>query len=232
MGTDGQHRGRPGASARAEAERIAARRREATAGRSTTVRVLRALLGPTAAERQLTASERHFRTGARGEELLAATLARRCPGVPILHDRRIPGGRANIDHLAFTASGIWVIDAKRHLGSIRVRRPLFGRPRLEIAGRDRTSLLRGLERQVQAVRTALGEGAGETPVHGCLCFLAPAGRLAEPGLPAVGTLHLAGFPLLDPRRLARRLNRPGAIDPARAQELCELLARRLPQAPA
>jgi hypothetical protein len=34
----------------------------------------------------------------------------------VLHDRRIPGTQANIDHIAITSTGIYVIDAKRHVG--------------------------------------------------------------------------------------------------------------------
>lgn len=38
------------------------------------------------------------------------------PDVVVLHDRRIPGSRANIDHLVVTGAGIWVVDAKRYIG--------------------------------------------------------------------------------------------------------------------
>jgi hypothetical protein len=53
--------------------------------------------------------------------------------------------RANIDHIAVAATGVWVIDAKTHRGALQVRRSggLFT-PRVEklyIAGRDKTSLL-------------------------------------------------------------------------------------------
>jgi Nuclease-related domain len=57
--------------------------------------------------------------------------------VVALHDRRMrrPDGtpsRANIDHLAVTAAGVWVIDAKTHRGALEVRRlgGLFS-PRIE-----------------------------------------------------------------------------------------------------
>ena len=77
-------------------------------------------------------------TGARGEEMLADSLVRRCPDVLLLHDRQLPGSRANIDHIAIAASGVYVIDAKRYKGKIEVQTPLFGTPKLKIAGRDRT----------------------------------------------------------------------------------------------
>jgi hypothetical protein len=55
--------------------------------------------------------------GAVGEERLGARLnALAADGLAVLHDRRIPGSKANIDHIAITPGGIWVIDAKRYKG--------------------------------------------------------------------------------------------------------------------
>ena len=60
--------------------------------------------------------ERSWARGAGGEELVARALAKHCPDVAVLHDRRIPGSRANIDHIAVAATGVWVIDTKRYKG--------------------------------------------------------------------------------------------------------------------
>ena len=58
-------------------------------------------------------STKAWERGAVGEERVAAILAKLDQArVTLLHDRRIPGSRANIDHIAVTAAGIWVIDAK------------------------------------------------------------------------------------------------------------------------
>lgn len=35
-----------------------------------------------------------------------------------VHDRRIPGSRANIDHIAVAATGVWVIDTKNATGAL------------------------------------------------------------------------------------------------------------------
>lgn len=73
-------------------------------------------------ERQHTKS---WDRGAVGEERLGARLdALAANGLAVLHDRRIPGSKANIDHIAVTRGGIWVIDAKRYKG----------RPELKIEG--------------------------------------------------------------------------------------------------
>lgn len=176
------------------------------------------------------AHEKAWETGAAGEEALAKSLLKRCPGVPVLHDRAMPGSRANIDHLAVAPSGIYVIDAKRHKGKIEVRRPWFGDEKLLIAGRDKTKLVEGLRRQVEAVRAALDSLAGPFPVHGCFCFVNPDGQSGGSGIPAFRTLKVDGFPLYYPRRLAKRLNQPGEIDDAQTQPLVDLLVQRFPPA--
>jgi hypothetical protein len=167
---------------------------------------------------------------ARGEELLAEMLAKRCPSVPVLHDRSMPAGRGNIDHIAIASTGVHVIDTKRHRGRIDVVKPLFGAPKLRIAGRDRIKLVYGLSRQVAAVEDALRPLAPDVPVHGCLCFVMPAGPLADIGLPLLRTLKINGHRLYRPRRLARRLNRPGPLAHERALAVRAELARRLPPA--
>ncbi len=162
--------------------------------------------------------------------MLAEALARQCPAAALLHDRRIPRSRANIDPIAVAPSGVYVIDAKRYRGKIQVRRPLFGKEKLTIAGRDRTTLVAGLERQVTLVTAVLGDAAPEVAVHGCLCFVPPEGLLADSGLPAVRTLKVGEVPLFSPRRLAKRLNRPGPISPERIAEIAATLADGLPPA--
>ena len=89
----------------------------------------------------------------------------------MLHDRRIPRTRANIDHIAVTRSGIWVIDAKRYKGrpTLKVEGGIL-RPREEkllVGRRDYTTLVDGVRKQVGVVR----ELAREVPVTGALCFV-------------------------------------------------------------
>ena len=213
-----------GASALAKSARLREQRQQHRAAQSTPTRVLRAFVGPSDVEKRLIADERHWSTGAKGEEMLAETLARRSPSVPMLHDRRMPRSRANIDHLAFASSGIYVIDTKRYRGKIEVANPLFGAPKLKIAGRDRTKLIDGLEKQGAAVRAAVDSFV---PVLGCLCFVAPEGLLADSGLPVLRTLRIRGYPLYCPKRLAKHLNRQGPISAERAFQLRDQLALTL-----
>lgn len=176
------------------------------------------------------ASEASWETGAEGEEALAAHLAKTCPDVLALHDRRMPRSRANIDHLAVAPSGVFVIDAKRYMGKIEIRKPFFGDPRLFIKGRDKTQLVEGLARQREAVLAVFAEAVPEMPVHACFCFLNPAGQASGTGLPLLRTLSIEGFQLFHPRKLSKRLNAPGALTARSRQEVAAMLARALPAA--
>ena len=223
------HLGAPGESAALEAQRLRERRQAQQASRSPLGRIAAALIEPES-DKRLRREEHNWSTGAGGEQKLASYLERRCPNVPMLHDRRTPGSRGNIDHIAVAASGIYVIDCKRYKGKIEVAQPLFGKPKLKINGRDRTKLIEGLARQVERVQAAMADIASETPVHGCLCFVAPEGFLADSGLPLVRTLKLNGYPLYYPRRLAKHLNEQGTLTQDRAALLQAELAKRLPAA--
>jgi hypothetical protein len=219
--------GVPGRSAQREYER---RRDRRQLERRSRPRLLTALVGLSASEKRRLAGDRQWAIGALGEELLPESLATRCPSVVMLHDRRMPTGRGNIDHIAVAATGVYVIDTKRYRGRIEVAKPLFGAPKLRIAGRDRTKLVEGLSKQVAVVQDATRPFAPDVPVHGCLCFVTPAGLLADIGLPLLRTLKINGHPLYYPRRLARRLNRPGPLTQERAIAVRAELARRLPAA--
>ena len=137
--------------------------------------------------------------GADGEERVARSLSKHLnDGIVILHDRRIPRSRANIDHLAIAPSGVWVIDAKRYTGKVAVSRPLFGQPKLTINGRDRTKLIDGLAKQVALVEAMAAELAPGVAVRGALCFV-------DADLPLLRTLTSNGYPLLYPKSLAKRI---------------------------
>jgi hypothetical protein len=132
-----------------------------------------------------------------------------------LHDRRMlrPDGRpsrANIDHLVVTATGVWIVDAKTHQGTLEVRRsggPLSPRvERLYIGGRDKTSLPDGLAGQVDAVRAVLATVSADVPVRGALCFVGTE-------LPWFGSSSIAGIPLAGRRGLGRLLKQPGDLAP-------------------
>jgi hypothetical protein len=138
--------GVPGASARREFERRAARREERI---RTKHKRLGGLILAVSDDLQ---STRAWDTGAIGEERLGARLNELAgDSLRVLHDRKVPRSTANIDHLAVTPNGVFVIDAKRYDGrpALVVEGGLI-RPRVEklmVAGRDRSKLVDGVLKQ-------------------------------------------------------------------------------------
>ncbi len=75
--------------------------------------------------------ESAFEQGALAERAVADSLATRTNSdkVITLHNRRMPGGLGDIDHIAIAPSGVWVIDTKDWKGKVEINSPLFGAPR-------------------------------------------------------------------------------------------------------
>jgi hypothetical protein len=117
-----------------------------------------------------------WKAGADGERKVGGRLdawARETGGI-VLHDRRIPPGKGNIDHIALNSDGVWVIDAKEYSGMVSVSGGLFSRAELRVGGRRRTHLAEAVWTQVERVAHALDAAAGgrpRPPVYGVLCFV-------------------------------------------------------------
>ena len=162
-------------------------------------------------------------TGAVGEERLAIRLnASESETCRVLHDRRMPGSRANIDHLAVTPTGVYVIDAKRYQGRPRLRvEGGLVRPRAErliVGRRDCTKLVDGVLKQVETVRTIVGD---QIPVRGVLCFV-------DADWPLIGgAFTTRDVQVLWPRRLLSNLAQPGALDADAVQRVHRDLAEAL-----
>ncbi|MFT4034518.1 MAG: nuclease-related domain-containing protein [Patulibacter sp.] len=210
--------GKAGASARREYERRKAKD-------EARVRARWGKLGGIAVafseERQ---STKAWKTGAIGEERLGARLSElNEPGLAVLHDRRVPGTRANIDHIAITSSGIWVIDAKRYQGRpvVKAEGGLM-KPRVEklfVGKRDCTKLVDGMLWQVEQMR----EQSVDIPVSGVLCFI-------DSDWPLLPTPFVTrGVRVVWPKRLYKLLRQDdgGRLDVAAVRDL---VAARFPQA--
>ena len=93
----------------------------------------------------------------------------------VLHDRKMPGTSANIDHIVIGPNGVWVIDAKRYDGDVELRDVGGWRRtdlRLYVNNRDQTKLTAGLDKQHDAVRAVLDDMLQVTmPIKRCLCFV-------------------------------------------------------------
>ena len=94
---------------------------------------------------------RAWSIGATGEVHVGALLdGLEARGWFVLHDRRVPGARENIDHLLIGPPGVVVVETKNYAGQLRVRGG-----ELTIGGRRKTGFLDQVERQIDAVERAL-----------------------------------------------------------------------------
>jgi hypothetical protein len=207
--------GQPGGSAQREHER----RRDRREGRT---RERWGVLGGVAvALSEPPQHEQAWAKGADGERKVARVLDKRAAGhgVVLLHDRCVPGSRANIDHIAIGPAGVFVIDAKRYTGRIGVeRRGGLLRPRTEhllVGGRDRTKLVDGVLAQAEVVRSLCAAA-----VHPVLCFV-------DGDWPFMARLEVRGVPILGPRKVAKLCRAQGPLD---VEAVAGELAARLPAA--
>ena len=170
--------------------------------------------------------ESAFEQGALAERAVADSLATRTnsDSVITLHNRRMPGGLGDIDHVAVAPTGVWVIDTKDWKGKVEIESPLFGSPRLLVGGRECAKLIDGLERQIAAVRAALNRGGDhQIPLQGALCF-------TKADLPFLRTQTFRGHLVLYRKALAKRLNADGRLSPATIEQVARKLATGLPPA--
>lgn len=212
--------GTPGASARREFERRKARREERIRAKHPK---LGGLIHALSDDPQSTGA---WAIGAVGEEKLGARLTELASdAVRVLHDRRIPGSRANIDHLAVTRSGVYVIDAKKYKGRphLKIEGGLI-RPRIEkllVGTRDCTKLVDGVLDQVDTVRGVIGD---EVPVHAILCFV-------EADWPLIGgSFTTRGVEAMWPKKLYPKLQADGPLEIQALAEIHRNLAAMLPPA--
>ena len=163
-------------------------------------------------------STRAWSSGADGEQALGGMLERIAgPELRVLHDRRSPRTKANIDHLVICPSGVFVVDSKRYVNrrpELRVEGGIL-RPRVEllmVGGRDRTNLVDGVDKQVGLVRAALADQP-DVPVRGMLCFI-------DADWPLIGgDFMVRDVGVLWPKKLSRLLTAPGPLAPDRIAEL-------------
>jgi hypothetical protein len=212
--------GSPGASARREFERRKATREERTLAKHPK---LGGLILALSDDPQSTSA---WDTGALGEERLGNRLNELASvAIRVLHDRRIPGSRANIDHIAVAPTGVYVIDAKKYKGRPQLKiEGGFLRPRVEkllVGTRDCTKLVDGVLNQVDVVRGIVG---GHVTIHGVLCFV-------EADWPLIGgSFTTRGVEALWPKRLYPKLKADGPFLNETVAKIHRRLASSLPPA--
>lgn len=173
-------------------------------------------------------STQAWQRGAVGEEKLGRGLDKlQERGALVLHDRRIPGSRANIDHMVIGPPGVFVVDAKRYKGrpQLRVEGGIL-RPRVErlmVGRRDCSKLVTGIRKQVDLVTAALTKaGFGQTPIRGMLCFIDAAWPLIG------GSFSTSGIDVVWPNKIAERLKTTQSLDNDEIRAVHEALAQYFP----
>lgn len=161
--------------------------------------------------------------GAAGEERVGRRLDRLTEtGAVVLHDRRIPSSRANIDHVVIAPSGLWIVDTKNHSGKVelRDRGGWFRRDnRLFVGGRDRTNLVVGMAKQVETVERAVEDA--NMPIYPVLCFTGADWALfAKP-------FEVDGVLVTWPRALIKIISQSGGFHAA-VHDVATRLASQLP----
>jgi hypothetical protein len=169
-------------------------------------------------------SVRAWQRGSEGEVTVGARLDRHASNqVQVIHDRRMPRSRANIDHLVVAPSGVYVVDAKKYSGKVERRdRGSWFRAdhRLYVNGRDRSKLLDSVRRQAEVVEQLLQSDIAVRPV---LCFVGA-------DWPTFGgALGFGGVLVTWPRDLAKRVRAAGPFAD-RTQDVAHHLLRSLPPA--
>jgi len=147
--------------------------------------------------------------GAVGEAVVGRVLDD-LPGILTLHDRAMPGGSANIDHIAIAPTGVYVVDAKHYAGEPRAdTRHGTGDSatrRLYVGHEDRTELVDSVRWQTRVVEAIVDDPA--VPVHGVLCFVG-----ATWGITNGFLVH--GIGVTSPDRLALLVGSPGPLSAER-----------------
>ncbi len=210
-----------GASARDEYDKRAARREERIRAKHP---IMGGLILAVGEEPQ---HQKAWKVGAEGERRVAQRLAKLgAEGILALHDLAAPGSKANIDHIAFTASGIHVIDAKRYTGKVEIRSSGFfsnDPPKLFVGGRNQTKLVTAMDWQVDVLRKVLigtpFAGATIVPV---LAFSGAEFPLFQLRPKAIGDVQICDLDMM-----MGLLRRDGPVTPDRCREAHDLVAERL-----
>jgi hypothetical protein len=167
---------------------------------------------------------RAWEQGASGERIVGARLDK-IEGIEVLHDRRVPGTRANIDHIAIGPGGVYVIDAKLY-GGVVERRGLGGflrhERRLVTGGHDQAKLVAKMTARVNAIARALCETP--IPVAAAVCFVDA--RWPSAARPFMLNGVWVGWP----EALPDLVSRPGLLDAEAMKTTARLLDARLPRA--
>lgn len=158
---------------------------------------------------------RAWAIGAEGERVTGRDLDDLPAGFRVLHDLRILGSRANVDHVVIGPTGVFVVESKRMRGKLRVRDD-----EVYVGGRRRP-MVEEVRGEVAAVQTVLQSAGISVPVRPVLYIQEadPPWFLSRP----------AGIPIVLSGRKLRRLitSADEVLPPAEVDRAAEALSNRL-----
>ena len=153
-----------------------------------------------------------WRTGALGEERTGEILAPlEAQGFRVIHDRLIPGSRANIDHIVVGPPGGFIVETKSYAGKLRVRHG-----EVWVAGRRKTEIVAQAKREAAAVATEVSP----VPVTPLICV-----HRADLGWFKV---EADGVRIVTPRELVKLLRKaPVQLAPGEVSRLADQIDKSL-----
>lgn len=157
-----------------------------------------------------------WRTGADAEDRTARALAElEAEGFVVLHDRRKPGTRDNIDHVIVGPTGVFVVETKSYSGPLSIRGDdVF------VGGRRRTDIVHHARSEADIVQAILAISGGGLLVTPILCIH----RAELPLLKA----EVQGIRVVNERGLVRVLRRTAEVlDPQAVLQVAALLNKEL-----
>jgi Nuclease-related domain len=149
-----------------------------------------------------------WRRGAAGERRTARLLhPLERQGWAVLHDLALPGGRANLDHLAIGPGGVFVIDSKQYRGRLQ----FDGSGRLWHGRYPLATTLRAVEFEANRAAQVLADPQVVVPIVAVHGAQVPWGKVVVDGVPVVPARRLPsmlrGLPaVLGPERVADLAN--------------------------
>lgn len=166
-------------------------------------------------------SEQAWRKGASGERRVGRVLdGLQRSGVRTLHDRKLPGSTANVDHVVVAPRGVFTIETKSYTGRLAVR----GRgSEVWVKGRNHSSVLDQAHRQARVVEALLAGAGIDVATQPVVCFVGTSVPLFSPK-------GVGGVVICTPNNLAktiRQFPRP-ALPAEELTAILEVLEARLP----
>jgi len=104
-----------------------------------------------------------WRVGAEGEQATARALEALPDGWVVIHDRRIPGGPANIDHVVVGPPGVFVVETKQWRGRVSIDGST-----IRVNGRRR-DVVTQVRREAEAVQRLLDDQGRSFVVRPLIC---------------------------------------------------------------